>query len=311
MLKWSASTNFVLTHSLQFFVSQIAGTVMAPKTLTILEASAMSKSLSNGNRILAPLSDEDMDELDQFLMSDLTSDETLMLDSLEGYLTAISIGPTILELKDWLPGVWGPGKDSAPDVETTDQAQRILDLILRFYNGIILRLSNPDGFEPVFDKAAYGRDAHEYIEAEPWAIGFMDGVALRRQSWQPLFDDPKGREWLRPLHLLGAANLTSEEETLTRWPYQREELAKKIPANISAIYRYWTAAARPPAQFACTIQRPARNVGRDHHLSKDSDFTLKKLGILENFTNVTESHANGVSKKNSVGKKESPLLRPS
>jgi uncharacterized protein len=231
---------------------------MAQKTLTILEASAMSKSQSNGIRLMAPLSDEDMDELDQFLMSDLTSDETLMLDSLDGYLTAIAIGPTFLELKDWLPGVWGPGKDSAPEVETTDQAQRVLDLILRLYNGIVVRLSDPDGFEPLFDKTAYGRDSREYIEGEPWAIGFMDGVALRRQSWQPLFDDPKGREWIRPLHLLGADNLTSEEEALTRWPYQRENLAQKIPANISAIYRYWTAAVRPPAQHACMIQRSAR-----------------------------------------------------
>lgn len=293
------------------FVGHIVGTVMAQKTLTILEASIMSKSLSNGIRLMAPLSDEDVDELDQFLMSDLTSDETLMLDSLDGYLTAIAIGPTILELKDWLPGVWGPGTDSAPEVETTDQAQHILDLILKFYNGVILRLSDPDGFQPVFDKSAYGRGARECIEAEPWAIGFMDGVALRRQSWQPLFDDPKGREWLRPLHLLGAANLTSEEETLTRWPYQREDLAKKIPANISAIYRYWTVAARPPAQLAGTIQRLTRNVCRDHHHSKDSDLKPKKLGILENFANVTENRSNGVSKKNSVEIIGSPLLRPS
>jgi uncharacterized protein len=282
---------------------------MAPKTFNILEASAMSKSLSSPIRIMAPLSDQDVDELDQFLMSDLTSDETLMLDSLDGYLTAIAIGPAILELNHWLPGVWGPGKDSAPDVETTEQAQRILDLILQHYNGIILRLNDPDGFEPVLDKVAYRRDAREYIEGEPWALGFMDGVALRRQSWQPLFDDPQGREWIRPLYLLGADNLTSEEEALTRWPHQRDELARKIPASIAAIYRYWTPAVRQPSQLANTIQRPARHVGRHDPCPCDTDAGREKLGIFENLADLTESHANGIFKTNFGGKKRSQLLR--
>jgi uncharacterized protein len=47
--------------------------------------------------MLAPLSDDEMDELDQFLMSDATSDETMILDMLDGYLTAVVIGPRNLQ----------------------------------------------------------------------------------------------------------------------------------------------------------------------------------------------------------------------
>lgn len=43
----------------------------------------MSKSTDNSGQLL-PLSQEEMDELDDFLMSDITSDETMALDVLDG-----------------------------------------------------------------------------------------------------------------------------------------------------------------------------------------------------------------------------------
>jgi len=144
-------------------------------------------------------------------MSDLTSDETLMLDGLDGYLTAVAIGPTTLTPSEWLPGIWGPAPDDAPAFETPAQAQRILELLMRHYNGIIWSLQdNPDEFEPLFGTVTYANDAQEYPDAEGWAMGFMQGVALGQPHWQPLLDDAQGTEWLRPLHLLGAGEVSAE-----------------------------------------------------------------------------------------------------
>lgn len=56
---------------------------------------------------MAHLPDDKADALVQFMMSDPTSDETLMIDSLRGYLTAIAIGPTTPRPSMWLPGIWG------------------------------------------------------------------------------------------------------------------------------------------------------------------------------------------------------------
>lgn len=53
-----------------------------------------------------PLSQKELIELDNFLMSDDTSDETMMLDALDGYLTAIVSGPVTLKTSEWLPGFW-------------------------------------------------------------------------------------------------------------------------------------------------------------------------------------------------------------
>lgn len=67
---------------------------------------------------LLPLSQEEMDELDNFLISDITSDETMTLDILDGYLTAIVSGPVTLSLNDWLPGIWGSSEEHKPRFES-------------------------------------------------------------------------------------------------------------------------------------------------------------------------------------------------
>ncbi|EIN00483.1 yecA family protein [Paraburkholderia hospita] len=224
----------------------------------------MSKAFSNPLRLMSPLTGGDIAELEQFLMSDSTSDETLMLDGLDGYLTAIAIGPAKLESKDWLPGVWGPQIDDVPYFETSEHAGRILNLILRYFDDVIARLNNPNGFEPRFDGVTCHGQASQFIEGEPWALGFMDGVALSRQSWQPLLNDADSRAWMRPLHLLGADNLTREEEALTRWPCQRAELAKQIPKSIAAIYRYWSdGVSTAPTQPRSKAQSSARKSGQN------------------------------------------------
>jgi uncharacterized protein len=58
--------------------------------------------------------DEELEELNQFLLSDARSDETMLLDALDGDLTTIAIGPTTILPTRWLPGVWGPSEEDEP-----------------------------------------------------------------------------------------------------------------------------------------------------------------------------------------------------
>lgn len=187
---------------------------------------------------LLPLSPDEIDELDRFLVSDVTSDETMMLDALDGYLTAIVLGPTTLEFGKWFPGIWGPSQDDLPNFKSMEEARHIIDLVVRLMNGIIWDLEdNPDAFAPIFDISEYrGR---EFADAETWAYGFLCGINLCRKDWQPLFDDPKGVKVLRPIHLLGSDDVTPEEVALTNTLEQREELSKQIPASVAWIYRFW------------------------------------------------------------------------
>ena len=81
---------------------------------------------NNPLRLSAPLSGEELEELDAFLLSEATSDETMLLDHLDGYMTAIIVGPHTLNMNQWYPGIWGKCEDDAPHFETIDEAQRIM-----------------------------------------------------------------------------------------------------------------------------------------------------------------------------------------
>ncbi|NTZ84929.1 UPF0149 family protein [Burkholderia metallica] len=230
------------------------------------------------------LAQADLDELDAFLLSDITSDETLTLPAVDGYLTAIVAGPVTLLPSEWLPGIWGPAPDDAPAFDTVEQAQRVFDLLMRHYNGIIRSLErNPDEFRPVFDTVTYADDDREYRDAEAWAAGFMQGVALARKYWQSLFDNPQGQEWMRPLRLLGADETASDEAAsaeaaLMLDPVGREILADRIPAGIAGIYRYWLPYRKAVHErhLAATAQRSEPKIGRNDPCPCGSGKKFKK-----------------------------------
>lgn len=187
-----------------------------------------------------PLSEQEMGELDRFLMSDATSYDTMSIDTLDGYLTAVAIGPIMLDFKQWFPGIWGPDEEDEPDFDSAEQAQHIIGLIVRQMNGIISAFeADPDEVEPIFVAVTHQGDPREYTDAEMWAYGFMQGLELCRKDWQPFFDDPESISVLRPLHLLGSDEVTAEEEAYTETPEQSEELAEQVPDSLAWIYRFW------------------------------------------------------------------------
>lgn len=186
------------------------------------------------------LSDVEMDELDSFLMSDATSNEVMLLDCLDGYLTAIASAPVQLKQSDWLPRVWGPSPEDAPTFETKAQEERVIGLMMRHMNAIVWNLQQEDEpFEPVFDLQVYLDDEREYVDGEMWAHGYMTAIKLQHNSWKALFASRHGADMLRPIYLLGAEDVTEEEEALVQTPAQREELSKTIPASVGWIFKYW------------------------------------------------------------------------
>jgi uncharacterized protein len=189
---------------------------------------------------MAPLSEEEMNELDSFLMSDATSNETMMLDCLDGFLTAIASGPLMPKQSEWLPRVWGPTEEDAPSFESDAQAERIITLMMRHLNGIIWSLhQDTDRFEPIFDLNTSVDDTREFVDGEMWAHGYMTAITMQPNSWQAIFESKHGSKMLRPIQLLGAADITPEEEELVKTPAQREELSKQISASVEWIYKFW------------------------------------------------------------------------
>ena len=222
-----------------------------------------------------PLSEKELDELDRFLLSDDLPEETMPIDELDGYLTALVCSPVELPPGEWLDGIWGwPEEDVFAGKK---QAERIATLISRHLNGIIGTLEEaPETFEPLVHAAPLPDDPREYLAAEYWAIGFVKGVALLHAEWQPLFDDPAGTALYRPIHLLGGAELTDEESELVSDPVRRDELARQLSASIAAIYRFWEPYRKNLSEDLVPLRREQPKVGRNDPCPCGSGKKFKK-----------------------------------
>ena len=99
-----------------------------------------------------PLTNAEIEELDQFLLDAEEIEEAMDVSTLDGFLTAIVCGPKTIMPSEWLPWVWDMehGKD-APQFKDEARAQRILGLLMRHMNDIAQTLHQaPEHYEPLF-----------------------------------------------------------------------------------------------------------------------------------------------------------------
>ena len=69
----------------------------------------------------------DLEALDEYLMSDESPENCMQLSDLDGFLTAIVVGPELIKPSEWLPVVWGGG---SPEFGTEEQTKVILGSIM-------------------------------------------------------------------------------------------------------------------------------------------------------------------------------------
>jgi uncharacterized protein len=61
-----------------------------------------------------PLDEDELDELDDFLRSEAVGEDAMDVSMLDGFLTALAVGPTNLPPALWLPMIWGKGATGRP-----------------------------------------------------------------------------------------------------------------------------------------------------------------------------------------------------
>lgn len=246
----------------------------APDFMKELAKDKFQPSSQEVREIMTPLSEEELYELDNFLLYGVDDDEGMTFEALDGYLHAIAIGPQIIMPSQWLPKVWGAGSNTLPPTGDIDQLNHIMALVMRHYNSIIAGFQqNPPFVAPRWGGHQY--DIGEFEEAEVWAYGFTEGVALKRDAWQPLFDSPEGRQWYRPIGLLGENDFSSGQDALTTTPAQREELAKQIEGSLMNIHASWLP-LREAAHEREMSQRLGTKVGRNEPCPCGSGKKFKK-----------------------------------
>jgi uncharacterized protein len=186
-----------------------------------------------------PLSEDEFNELEQFLLYDVDTDEGMTLDMADGFLHAIAVGPTTTHPKQWLPKIWGTS-EMMPPMDSIEQLNHILGLVMRHFNSIIAGLEDdPREISPFWSTMTYDSDEQEYDDAEAWSYGFVEGMRLSWDDWQPLLSTPQGQAWFRPIALLGEDDVSAEQNELTKTPAMRAALAHQIPEAVLDMHAHW------------------------------------------------------------------------
>jgi yecA family protein len=105
----------------------------------------------------------------------------------------------MIQPSEWLPVVWSDSQRSvSPAFADNEQAERILSLVLRLQNSIVRTLmDSPTRFKPLLYRPEEGetrqrgqkaakKDAGP-PEASAWCEGYMSGVLLREELWEPIY----------------------------------------------------------------------------------------------------------------------------
>ena len=198
--------------------------------------------------------DADLDALDEFLISDRSPPDSMMLSDLDGFLTGIAVGPELVMPSEWLPVVWGGAQ---PDFAHEREAESVIGAIMSLYNAILREIED-GALEPIFWTAKDGT-----VIAADWAEGFMQAVGLRLKAWERLLTSKRDGLLLFPiLALCGGEDgesllgIDPEDEDLVM-----AEATETIPATVIAIADYWR--RRRPRQNGTsatpTTAKPGRN----------------------------------------------------
>jgi uncharacterized protein len=149
--------------------------------------------------------------------------------TLDGYLTAIAIGPRMVRPSDWIPWIWDmDNAENAPEFSGEWEANRIMNMIFRHYNTIVGTFNTaPESFEPIF----WGGHQQNVTD---WCEGFLTGLQFAEREWALLqVGQPT---WFMPFMRL----VTFEDIEITDDQGDIEKWAHEIKPSILKLHGYWS-----------------------------------------------------------------------
>lgn len=211
------------------------------------------------------ITDTDLQRLEAFLSSDAAPASAMDVATLEGFLTALVIGPRVAMPSAWLPWVWDfeNGREDAVFSDMA-QAQEIMGLVMGLMNRIADAFArDPQSFEPVFYRQAVWGAAEwcegflaatQRFDAEEWS-GLWTLDALRAITKNEL------NSVVTPFLRLGDA----EGVELTRKDGDAQHWVDAVVPSLVAIHAHWLArrTALPAVASRGPVRREAPKVGRN------------------------------------------------
>jgi len=151
-------------------------------------------------------------------------------------MTAIVIGPETVPDNIWIPYLLNPENRPQPIFQTDEEAAEITALLVRHIGAIANQFeTDPEEFLPLYEMFGYSEDEERELAIEEWALGFVLGMELTHEAWQPFFADEETAMLAGPVFILG--KITDDFETMSQ--EEKDETAGMLDESVIRMYNYW------------------------------------------------------------------------
>ena len=136
--------------------------------------------------VAQPLTDAEIERLDEFLTSESTPKEAMDISMMDGFITALASGPNMMMPGSMLRWIWDAdrGEDS-PTFANAAESKQIVELIIRYWNNINDTLNNAlDEYEPLMLESKLDSETIPIIDE--WCVGYYKCIAIDQAAWAPL-----------------------------------------------------------------------------------------------------------------------------
>ncbi|QWP77642.1 UPF0149 family protein [Lysobacter sp. K5869] len=213
----------------------------------------------------AYLDDDQIERLADLLDQRAVPYKGFNLEALDGYLSALVVGPEHPAPAEWQPAVWG-GKE--PRWSDEAEAAQVQALLIGHWNMVSARVRHgeddlPDHLAPLLwlpeepdvehpDELDVGRD---------WALGFFRGVELREATWETWLDE---NDWIDEIFVLfdrlASGEVLGEDPAAPPTPVsyrERLEIVSSLPGMLADLQHHRVEALTPrePLRRADTPDR--------------------------------------------------------
>jgi uncharacterized protein len=184
-----------------------------------------------------PLSEEELNMLEAFLTSAEAPEECMnSLEMIDGFLTAIVIGPEVVPEHRWIKYLLDPENQQENLFKSPEDESQITDLLTRHVNAIDNQFENePEAFLPIYEMFSYSEEEERQIAIEEWALGFILGMELSHDAWQPLFADENTAMLAGPLFVLG--KVTDDYDKMSQ--EEKDQMTDMLDESILGIFAFW------------------------------------------------------------------------
>jgi uncharacterized protein len=212
------------------------------------------------------LDDDQIERLAELLEQRAVPFKGFNLEALDGYLSALAVGPDTVPQAEWEPAVWG----TPPRWRDEDERREVEKLLAGHCNMVNARVrfegeDIPDHLAPLLwlPEEAEAEHPDELDVGRDWAFGFFRGIELREAAWETWLDE---HDWIDEifalLDRLASGEVIGEDPSAPAAPVEyreRLEIIAGLPGMLADLHHHRIDALTPrePIRRAATPDRNA------------------------------------------------------